>query len=134
MQSDRPVGLTKGQGWEIGVRRTLPLDAVEAWEQIMNLLGLVWDDGVGYERGTAFVTEDDTRAEIISYEQGRLIRLKWQPSGADDTSTLQFRVLPAKTGTTISVHHEQLKSAEQREAMRAHWAGVLASMGASIGP
>ena len=35
-----PAGKTKSQGWEIGVRRTLPVSTVEAWDMMMTALGL----------------------------------------------------------------------------------------------
>ena len=78
------------------------------------------------------VTADDTQIEIRSYAHGELIRLKWQPKGWDNDSTLQVRVRPAKTGTTISVHHEWLQNAEQREAMRQHWTNLLEELKADL--
>ena len=123
------IGKTKSQGWEIGVSRTLPVSIEQAWALIVDALGLppalaAPEDGVP-EKGTAFEAKDQTRIEIRSYEQYSLIRMKWQPPGWDMNSTLQIRVRPAKTGTTISVHHEWLENAAQREAMRVHWTTVL---------
>lgn len=131
MNKQNPVGKTKSQGWEIGVSRTLPVSPVKAWDMMMAALGIAWED-TAYEKGTPIETDDKTRVEIRSYERGSLIRMKWQPEGWDFRSTLQIRVKPAKTGATISVHHEWLENAEQREAMRQHWTAILEELKASV--
>lgn len=128
MSSKPPVGKTKNQGWQIGVRRTISVSEWKAWEMIMATLGLPWEEGAGesvYQKGSTFELDDQTRVEIRSFEYGSLIRMKWQPKEWNFASTLQIRVEPAKTGTTISVHHEWLQNAEQREAMRVYWTSVL---------
>ena len=135
MSSHNLVGKTKSQGWEIGVSRTLPVDPVKAWDMIMTALGLTPatpHEKPVYKKGMSFKTEDKTHIEIRSYEQGNMIRIKWQPDGWDFQSTLQIRVTPAKTGTTISVHHEWLQNAEQREKMRLHWTSLLDAFKASL--
>jgi uncharacterized protein YndB with AHSA1/START domain len=129
MTEKTPVGKTKTQGWEIGVRRTLPISAEKAWEMLMTQPGLGYWLGNGVEldfkKGERYETEEGTTGEIRSYNEGSLIRMTWQPRQWDFDSTLQIRVQPARTGTTISVHHERLKNGEQREAMRAHWTEVI---------
>ncbi len=124
-----PVGKTKTQGWEIGVRRTLPIGTAEAWEALMKQPGLGYWLGHGvrpvFKKGDTFKTTEGTEAEIRSYEQGSLIRMRWQPPDWDFASTLQVRVQPAKMGATISFHHEKLENSDQREAMRRHWSEVM---------
>jgi hypothetical protein len=58
--------------------------------------------------------------------------MRWQPPFWDFASTLQIRVNPAKTGATISFHHELLQDGDQREAMRQHWSAVMDKLGALI--
>jgi uncharacterized protein YndB with AHSA1/START domain len=129
MSEKTPVGKTKGQGWEIGVRRTLPIKADQAWELLITQPGLgYWlghDVDLNFKKGEQYKTEEGTVGEIRSYSEGSLIRMTWQPRQWDFESTLQIRVLPTKSGSTISVHHEKLKNGEQREAMRAHWSEVI---------
>lgn len=133
MSEHVPVGLTKSQGWEIGVRRTFPMSAEKAWKLLMTPPGLgYWlGNGVGpaFQPGDAYTTQEGTTGFIRSYAEGSLIRLRWQPPGWDVASTLQIRVAPARTGATISIHHEKLQSAEQRDAMRLHWSDVLDRLG-----
>ncbi|MBL8134127.1 MAG: SRPBCC domain-containing protein [Anaerolineae bacterium] len=131
MNAEKPVGLTKNQGWEIGVRRTLPLGEAKAWRMIMHALGLSSGEGPdepNHEVGATFTTADDVHVEIRSCAPSSLIRMKWQPGNWQVSSTLQIRVLPAKKGSTIAVHHEGLQNAQQREAMRQHWTALLESL------
>jgi uncharacterized protein YndB with AHSA1/START domain len=131
-----PVGLTKSQGWEIGVRRTLPISCEHAWELLMTAPGLdIWL-GMGVEppfhKGDAYATEAGTSGDIRSFNEGSLIRMTWQPREWNFVSTLQVRVMPAKSGATISFHHEKLQNSDQREAMQRHWSGVLDQLAALI--
>jgi uncharacterized protein YndB with AHSA1/START domain len=133
MNAMNPVGKTKTQGWEIGVRRTFPIGTDKAWKLLTTQPGLgIWlGKGVDltFKKGDTYETTDGTSGDIRSYSAGSLIRLTWQPRGQAMPSTLQIRVLPAKTGATISVHHEKLESGEARKAMREHWSAVLDRLG-----
>lgn len=129
MSEKTPVGKTKGQGWEIGVRKTFPVGTGHLWEVLTTQPGLGYWLGTGidsgFKKGDTYKTEEGTTGDIRSYEAGSLIRLTWQPKDLDAPSTLQIRVLPAKKGSTLSIHHEKLQDGEQREAMRQHWAMVI---------
>lgn len=131
-----PVGLTKTQGWEIGVRRTFPISPEDAWTLLFTAPGLHYWLGKNirqpFEKGTHIHTQEGTTAEVRSYTAGSLIRLRWQPHFYDAESTLQIRVIPVKTGTTISFHHEGLQSGDQREEMKQHWMEVLDKLGGAI--
>jgi hypothetical protein len=124
-----PVGKTKSQGWEIGVRRTFPIGTDKAWELLMAQPGLGYWLGHGVEppfkKGDTYQTKEKTIGDIRSYSEGSLIRLTWQPTKWDFASTLQIRVAPAKKGSTISFHHDKLENGDHRQAMRAHWSDVL---------
>lgn len=127
--SNQPVGKTKDQGWEIGVRRTFPVNAERAWEILVTPPGLdTWfgnDPDLKLEKEASFVTGDGTIGRIVSLQEGTLLRLRWQPRGWDEISTLQLRIIPAGEKATISIHHERLSSAEQRKQMQQHWSQVL---------
>ena len=129
MAEPRPVGLTKGQGWEIGVRKTFPVGTSHLWEALTTQPGLGYWLGTGvnaeFEKGDTYKTAEGTTGDIRSFEAGRLIRMTWQPRDADLPSTLQIRVLPTKRGSTLSIHHEKLLNGDHREAMRQHWSSVM---------
>ncbi len=38
--TERPVGLTRDAGWQIGVSRTLPIDLETAWKLLTSRMGL----------------------------------------------------------------------------------------------
>ncbi len=103
-----PTGQTADGWWEVGVRRTLPLDQASAWTLLRALL------------------DDDAAVRGVRSETpGVVVRATYQPTGWDDPSTLQLRVLSAATGSTLAIHHEHLPDAETREAMRQHWTSTL---------
>jgi hypothetical protein len=87
--------------------------------------------GIGYWLGHG-VKPDFKKGEIRSYSEGSLIRMTWQPPEWDFASTHQIRVLPAKTGATISIHYEKMKNGGQRKVMHSHWSEVLDRLGSLI--
>lgn len=129
MSNETPTGKTKSQGWEFRLRRTLPLSIEAGWEAVLAAIGVPGDIqyplGDGPQKGDTFETADGTHAEIRSYEPFTLIRMKWQPAAWENNSTLQIRVMQARTGTTISIHHEWLADAAQRATMKQHWTHLL---------
>lgn len=124
-----PVGHTTSQGWEIGIRRTFPLSATQAWEMLFSQPVLAsWLDNhvnISFQKNDSYTTKSGTTITVTSVTEVKVIRMKWQRSGRTDTSTLQIRVIPAKEKTTISFHHEWLADAAEREEMHQYWKNVL---------
>ena len=131
-RSDRaasPVGKTKDVGWQIGVSRTIPVDVADAWEYLVSPAGLgVWL-GEGVEvplvKGARYETADGTTGEVRSLRPGDRVRLTWQPADRADPATVQVALAPAKTGCAFRFHAERLHDADEREAMRAHFRGII---------
>lgn len=124
-----PTGLTKDQGWEIGVRHTLPIDAGRAWELVTTAPGLdAWlkpTQNISFAKDISFPLAGGGTARVVSFEEGSLIRMRVQLPGHNFESTLQLRLLPAATGTTFAFHHDRLQNASQREEMRGHWQAAI---------
>lgn len=97
------VGETKDAGWEIGVSRTVPLPLEEAWARI--------------EDPAAWLGEPAT--DLRSLHPLQLIRVGW------NSTIVQVRVVPTKTGTSVRFHQERLAGSEERERQREHWRSVL---------
>ncbi len=137
MSEANPVGKTKGQGWEIGVRQTFPVGTGRLWEVLTTQPGLGYWLGSGvaaeFRKGDTYKTAEGATGDIRSFEAGSLIRLTWQPKDWDFASTLQIRIIAAKKGSTLSIHHEKLQNAEQREAMRLHWSTVMEKLEVLMG-
>lgn len=100
------TGQTKGAGWQIGVRRTLPLELDEAWGLLTTQPWL--------ERWSGLATLEGDPA-VRSKTEKTVVRVRTQ------TSLVQLRVLPAATGTTVSVHEERLPDGRTRELRKDHW-------------
>lgn len=125
----QPVGKTKDQGWEIGVRRTFPVTAEHVWELMVTQPGIsFWlgdDPDLKFEKGATLHTTDGTAGQIVGFKEGSLLRLRWQPRQWIEPSTLQLRIIPAGEKTTISIHHERLADEACRQQMKRHWGVAL---------
>lgn len=103
-----PTGQTADGTWEVGVRRTIPVDQDTAWTLL-----------------TALLHEQPAVTGVRSETPGEVLRADYQPADWAQPSTLQLRAVPAAGGTTLAIHHERLADATTREAMRQHWADAL---------
>jgi uncharacterized protein YndB with AHSA1/START domain len=133
----RPVGLTQDVGYEIGVRRTLPLSLDAAWRLLTSAEGLgLWLGDLpaaDFAPDAAYRLADGTRGEIRVFKPGSHVRLTWQPPGWARPSTIQVRVLPSGARTAIAFHQEHLPDGAAREARRAHFAAALDGLAWLIG-
>jgi uncharacterized protein YndB with AHSA1/START domain len=129
-RSERPTGLTKDVGWEIGVRRTLPVEHTVAWRLITSPQGMaVWlgesASSVDLTPGATYDLPDGTRGEVRVVTPGSHFRLTWHPPGWPRPSTMQVRVIPKGAKTVIAFHQEHLPGSDEREARRAFFKGAL---------
>lgn len=134
MHTDRPVGQTASVGFQIGVRRTLPIPPQQAWGILTSSEGLrLWLGDLptlGLEPGYRYITQEGTSGEVRVVKPLQQLRLTWQPEGWARPSTVQIRLLssdPEKT--TISFHQEHLADATARAEMKRRWEAVLAQLG-----
>lgn len=122
------VGKTKEAGYQIGVRRTVPVTVEAAWRFLTGAEGLrVWlgeAEGAVVREGENFATQEGDSGRFTVVKPLSHMRLQWTKSDWEAPSTLQIRVLPAKQGATISIHQEKLSGPAARETMKAHWEGV----------
>lgn len=107
-RSSTQVGQMANATWEVGVRRTFALGVAEAWQLLPSLLD--GDAAVGAAR---------------SITENKVMRLSYLRDGWAKDSTLQLRVVPARGGVTIAIHHEGLPGPAEREAMRERWMSAL---------
>lgn len=125
----RVLGGTEKAEFQIGVQKTLPLAADDAWDLITQPGGLaLWLGTVSdlrWEKRAAYETAEGTRGEIRSFTPGKLVRLTWQPPDFSSPSTLQVYLEPNGKKTAVLFHQEKLDSAATRERMRTHWRQVL---------
>lgn len=124
-----PVGLTKDAGWQIGVSRTVPHALDDVWATLVSPAGLALWLGPGATLGEApgdpWSSTDGARGELRSLRPGDRVRVLHRPPGRDADTIVQVVLRPAAGGgTSVRVHQERLADADEREAMRAHWAAV----------
>jgi uncharacterized protein YndB with AHSA1/START domain len=126
----RDVGKTAAVGYEIGVRRTVPFSEDAVWAVVLSPEGQrLWLGGTAdLIQGESFSFENGTTGTIRVNTPGSHLRLTWQLAGWPRASTVQVRVIPAKTGTTISFHQEQLTGPAERATMRDHWEHVISEL------
>lgn len=127
--TERPIGLTRDAGWQIGVSRTFPVDLEAAWEQLTSEAGIkLWlGGGVAspLTKGAHYQTRDGTTGEVRSVRPLDRLRLTWQPAGRDAPATVQLTVVESSSGCSVRFHAERLASEQEREHMRSHWRTVL---------
>ncbi|TXK75940.1 SRPBCC domain-containing protein [Paenibacillus sp. N3.4] len=134
MTLERTIGQTASVGFQIGVRRTIPLHREEIWELLISpegrklWLGEIAE--VAFEKGHKFETQEETTGGFRVVKPPEQIRLTWQPAAWPEASTLQIRLLPASQPfrTTISFHQEKLVNVQQREEMKKYWEEVINSI------
>src|SRR5688572_21444528 len=97
--ADKPVGLTKDVVYEIGVRRTLPIDLKAAWKLITSeeavSLWLGSPADIDFTKGAEYELSDGSQGEVRVFEPDSHLRITWQPQGWQRASLIQVRVLPA---------------------------------------
>ena len=128
-QTEPVVGQTKDVGFQIGVRRTLPVNCDEVWRLLTSKKGLqIWlgkGANIEWTKGKAYRLADGTLGEIRVFSPNSHLRITWQPADWPRPSTIQVRVLASKERTTVSFHQEHLPGANAREERRAHFAAAI---------
>lgn len=118
----REPGQTATAGYEIGVRRTVPLPPDQVWARLTSARGLPeWLEAAPpLEPGTRFALPDGATGEVRTVQPGSRVRLVWKGG-----STLQVTLTPTARGCTVTFHQEKLPDGATRERMREHWRAVL---------
>jgi len=135
-RSKRPTGLTKDVGFQIGVRRTLPIHHADAWQLVTSEKGVnIWlgsTSELDFGKGARYRLADGSVGEVRVFSPNSHLRITWQPPGWSRSSTIQVRVIPKGDRTTIAFHQEHLPGAGEREERRAHFAAALDALEALI--
>jgi uncharacterized protein YndB with AHSA1/START domain len=134
MAERREVGSTADAGYQIGVRRTVPASEERVWARLLSPAGLqIWLGGFsGVDAGMQFAFPSGVSGEIRVYKPWSHLRLTWRKPEWDAPSVLQVRVIPARTGTTLSFHQDHLHGPAERAAMKAHWERVIEDLAAVL--
>jgi uncharacterized protein YndB with AHSA1/START domain len=134
----RTVGRTAEAGFQVGVQRTLPIDAETLWNVLATADGQrMWlgdvKDAVPFEKGVRYETLDGISGEIRSVAMGTRLRLTWRRLQDAEPTTLQFYITPKQSRSALQFHHEKLRDAGHREEMKVHWQEVLKALAEIVG-
>jgi len=136
-QGERPTGLTKDAGYQIGARRTLPVGHQDAWAILTSVDGLaVWLGPVArmdWAKGATYQLPDGSQGQVRVFRPDSHLRISWQPVGWERASIIQMRVIPRGDRTTIAFHQEHLPGQREREERRAHFQSALDQLERMIG-
>lgn len=124
MEVTHVIGHTKTTGFQVGIRRTFPINLNAAWALITSPVGLaIWLGEIkapmNYDDN--FTTKNGEHGEIKVFKENSHIRLTWKPEAWSKASTIQVRVIPNEEKTTISFHQENLPGPKEREERHAHF-------------
>ncbi len=129
---NKPTGLTKDTGWQMGVRRSFPGDVNMLWDFLFSDEGMrLWLGKVNdmkWEKGFEYKTSNGTQGVVRVVNIFSHVRLTWKKKDWDNFSTLQVRTIKGNNKTTISFHQDRLENEAQREEMLAHWEKVLSNI------
>jgi len=126
--SSHITGQTQTVGFQIGIRKTFPLDLEEAWTLITSPSGLAaWLGEIKAPMNLEdnYATLSGEHGEIKVYKENSHIRLTWKPDRWSKPTTIQVRVIPNKDKTTIAFHQENLPGPKEREERHEHFKGAL---------
>jgi uncharacterized protein YndB with AHSA1/START domain len=135
-QEKRIVGLTKDVGFQIGVRRTLPIHHEEAWRKITSPDWIhIWlgeKIKLNFVKGEKFTLTDGSSGEVRVYKKNSHLRITWQPPHWQKASTIQIRVIAKNDKSVFAFHQEHLPNAEEREKRRIFFSDVLDRLATKI--
>ncbi len=104
----QPTGLTKDVGFQIGVRRTMPITYEDAWELLTSLEGLcIWlgpTKQLDVVEGASYELPDGSHGEVRVYAPNSHLRISRNPPGWRRPSTIQIRVSSKSDRTVIAFH------------------------------
>lgn len=129
MKGVKIVGQTKDAGFQIGVRKTLPISIAKAWDFLFSTEGLeIWLGKLtlnDLQLNKPYKTEDGIEGKVKILKPLSHIRLTWKKKNWTNISIVQIRVINAKDKTTIGFHQEKLLESAQRDEMKNHWNSII---------
>jgi len=130
------TGKTRDVGYQVGLRHTFPVSLHTAWNFVLSPKGiqtwLGYHHEINWVRGNKFVTKYGTEICVRVFRELSHVRVGYKKKAWEKFSTIQVRLIQAKTGTTISFHQEKLAGLEEREEMKRHWDKVLETIKSTL--
>jgi hypothetical protein len=123
------VGLTQDSGWQVGVRKTLPITPEEAWDFLLSRrIVRIWLGALPafpLQVGSNFRLADGTEVKVTGLKSDSHVHLSFCSPGCQQPSILQVRTIPSGVNTVFAFHEEQLPDREARQERKYHFQQVL---------
>ncbi len=132
MAKKKATGETQDAGFQIGVRKTLPVDVVDAWEFLTSAEGIrLWlgpDADLDFSKDQEYEMPDGTTGQVRIFKHYSHLRITWQPPEWERASTIQVRVIPTDEKTVISFHQEHLPGPQARQDRKEFFRNVIGQL------
>jgi uncharacterized protein YndB with AHSA1/START domain len=134
----RTTGETADAGFQIGVQRTLDIDAEQAWSWLTSPEGVrAWlgeADNLHWKEREPFALEGRGEAEVRVFLPGERLRIAWNPPEWARPATIQLRVEAKGERALVAFHEENLPGPDEREERRAHFKAALEHLARTAAP
>lgn len=137
--SKDPIGLTHDSGWQIGLRRTLPVPAELLWKWILSKKGIEIWLGSGpdfqFQVGEEYLLADGTTGKVRVYQPNSHWRITRQPTivSYDRPSIIQVRIIKSGDKSVLSFHEEHLPSEIERQKRKSFYLSVMDTIKQELG-
>lgn len=128
---EKGTGLTQDSGWQIGLKRTLPIPFEILWDWMLSKNGLnIWlgeGPDFRFQAGETYELDDGTRGKVRVYKINSHWRLTRQPNNPEykRPSVIQIRILESGDNTMLAFHEEHLPTQTERQARKTFYLGVV---------
>lgn len=127
-KKQKTAGKTKDAGFQVGARKTIPVEPVDAWQYLTAGEGLtLWLGDItaqALSEGTRYRLSDGTKGKVRVFSDSHL-RMSWHPPDWPRPSTIQVRVIPKDDRSIIAFHQEHLPGPTERERRKQFFKEVL---------
>jgi len=135
MKNKTQIGKTQDQGFQFGIRKTIPVSIEKVWGFMFSENGLkIWLGKLNdeLELKKEFETKNGKTGFVRVFKPNSHIRLNWKPKIWKNMSTVQIRVIGNENKTTIAIHQEKLLNSEQRTEMKVYWTKIIEKLANKI--
>lgn len=136
---DNQTGLTRDSGWQVGVRRTLPVPADLLWEWMLSKEGIeVWlgsGPDFQFQAGEEYLLDDGTTGRVRIFKINSHWRISRKPNDPqyNRPSVVQIRILDSGDKSVLAFHEEHLPSNNERQKRKTFYLRIIERIKEELG-
>lgn len=120
------IGKTKNAGWQVGIRKTIPLTSDQLWNFITGNQGMQIIIGDTISATNSYnqdrISEKEIQYKITTIVQNSHLRMQWRLPDWKEYSILQIRVYSTgQNKAVLAIHQEKLVNGNTRAVMKKYW-------------